>query len=267
MKLFGAFAIGILVLLNGLSMAYGNSGGWVGNAPLASYSPQIAFQNYYTSEPEEEWNSILLPEGQSRLGIGFSYCDTCYFSKTYMTIGYKYGITSKLTLLDLLTFGYSLKSGSGKGSEWALVFGGMDGIIDRTSFGTSVGFGVGIAYAYSESDWRFDFLTTLSSYYNMNHSYWRKPKLSATASVTTWLSENWGVGLSMSYLFRPEFSKTVSCGSGCYSSDWLSEYNDFTDPKIYALLRLNKAHEIELAYKPSLARDRSIVSIGYSYMW
>lgn len=268
MKQLTLLIIGTLILIGGFSKAYGSSGGWVGNAPLASYTPQIAFQSYHTDENAgKEWNSILLPEGQSRFGIRYNFCDTCSYGKTYWTLGYNYGFTSKLTMLDLLTFGYSLKSGNGAGSEWAIIFGLTDGLLVSSVSGTSVGPGVGIAYAYSESDWRFDFSTILSGYYNVNNSFWRNQKVSVNASLTKWLNDNWGAGLSTSYLYRSDYSKTISCGPTCTSTEEVPGYNDFTDPKVYGLLRLNEVHEFELGYRHSLANDRSITSLGYSYKW
>lgn len=261
------FLIGLFTFLNGIPEVHAHSGGWVGNAPIASYTPQIAFQSYYSSEGEtEEWNSILLPKGQSRINLGYRYCDTCY-TKSYPTFGFNHGFTSKLTMLDLATLGYSLKSGNGIGDEWALILGITDGVVFSSSMGTSVGFGVGIAYAYSESDWRVDASTILSGYYNTNHSFWKNYKSLTTVSYTKWLNENWGVGFSTSYLYRTEYLKTLSCGENCNSTEEIYRYNDFTDPKIYALWRLNKTHEFQLSYQQSLANDRSIITLGYSYNW
>lgn len=266
MKTIKILIIGFLV--NGFSQAYGNSGGWVGNAPLASYTPQIAFQSYHTDENAgKEWNSILLPEGQSRFSMQYNYCDTCSYSKSYWSFGYNYGFTPKFTMLDLLTFGYSLKSGNGVGSEWAAIFGLTDGLLFSSTYGTSVGPGVGIAYAYSESDWRFDFSTVVSGYYNVNHSFWRNHKVSTSASLTNWFSESLGAGVSASYLYRSDYSRTISCGPNCTSTEEVPGYNDFTDPKVYGLVRLSKVHEFMIGVRRSFANDRSIMSLGYSYKW
>ena len=267
MKSISILIIELLVLTSGLSRSYASSGGWVGNAPIASYTPTIAFQNYYSEGTEaKEWNSILLPQGQSRIGFQLNYCNTC-FTNTHWGVGYNYGFTPKLTMLDLLSFGYSLKSSNGIGHELAFIFGLTDGVLNSSDFGTSVGPGVGLAYAYSEADWRFDLTTLVSGYYNIDNKYWASFKVTTTGSLTKWFNENWGSGLSLTYLHHSHYSKTISCGPNCTSTNDAYDFNDFTDPKIYALLRLNNVHEFELGLRHSVGNDRDITSLGYAYKW
>ncbi|MBC7467582.1 MAG: hypothetical protein H7256_16445 [Bdellovibrio sp.] len=257
----------IFIITGGISIARGNSGGWVGNSPIAAYTPVIAFQSYYSEEDVKEWNSILLPDGQSRASVRVTFCDTCRFSKTSLDFGYDYAFTPKLTTFGFGIWGYSLKSGNGVGSEWALLFGLVDGLIDSTTFGTSLGPGVGISYAYSEPHWRLDFSSTVGGYFNVDHHYWGSFQSRSEMSFTKWLSDNWGVGLSEAYIYRSGYSKTISCGVNCSSTDELESFNGFLDPKIYALFQVNKIHEVNLGFRRSLDSDRSITSLGYSYRW
>lgn len=260
----------ILIIFFECNSVFASSGGWVGNAPIAAYTPQVAFSSYSEEvrpETNEEWNSILLQKGQSKFSVFYNQCDTCSFYKNYINFNYDYGLTSNLTMFNFLTYGYSLKSGSGRGSELAFLFGLMGGLRYSSNLGTFLGPGVGLAYAYSENDWRLDVGVILRGDYNIDYSYWGGHKETINIAFTKWLSKQWAVGISTNYFYNSKYSKTTNCGTDCVVVEDAYSKNGFSDPKIFALYNLNENHEFGISYQAPLSRSESLLSFSYTYKW